>query len=117
MMLCSTGGLRSSLLRFLILVSYQDAFPRFILLSFPIALGAQSADGGHPLPTKDGGTLRTVEHARAYMLALSGDRELRSQWQRACELLLAGADVGELTKQIELALLYDAKLVVVATKR
>jgi hypothetical protein len=64
-----------------------------------------------PLPTKDGGTLRTVLDARAYMLALSKDRELRQRWQRACELLLAEADVGALSNQIELALFYDAKLV------
>jgi hypothetical protein len=41
-----------------------------------------------PLPTKDGSTLRTVADARAYMLGLSKARELRSQWQRAAELLL-----------------------------
>ena len=69
-----------------------------------------------PIPTQDGGTLRTVLDARTYMLALSEDRELLSQWQRACELLLAAADVAELTKQIELALFLDAKLVLVATK-
>jgi hypothetical protein len=46
-----------------------------------------------PLPTKDGGTLRTVLDARAYMLGLSKDRERRTQWQHAAELLLAQADV------------------------
>jgi hypothetical protein len=35
---------------------------------------------------------------------------MRQQWQRGCELLLAEADVGALSKQIELALFYDAKL-------
>jgi len=46
------------------------------------------------------------------MLALSEDREHRSQWQRAAELLLfAEADVAALSRQIELALFYDAKLV------
>jgi hypothetical protein len=30
------------------------------------------------------------------MLALSKDRELHAQWQRAAELLLAEADIGEL---------------------
>jgi hypothetical protein len=30
--------------------------------------------------------------------------------QRACELLLTEADVGELTKAVELALFYDSKL-------
>ena len=63
-----------------------------------------------PLPTKDGGTLRTVLDARAYMLALSKDREHRSQWQRAAELLLAQADVAAFSKAVELALFYDAKL-------
>jgi hypothetical protein len=64
-----------------------------------------------PIPTKDGGTLRTVLDARTYMLALSKDREHRAQWQRACELLLAEADIDALSKQIERALFYDAKLV------
>jgi hypothetical protein len=45
------------------------------------------------------------------MLGLSKDRELRSQWQRACELLLAEADVDVFSRQVELALFYDAKLV------
>jgi hypothetical protein len=62
-----------------------------------------------PLRTKDGGTLRTVLDARTYMLALSEDREDRSQWQRAAELL-AEADVAALSKAVELALFYDAKL-------
>jgi hypothetical protein len=64
-----------------------------------------------PIHTKDGGTLRTVLDARTYMLGLSPDRELRQQWQRACELLLAGADLGALSRQIELALFYDGHLV------
>ena len=68
-----------------------------------------------PLPTKDGGTLRTVLDARTYMLALSKDRERRAQWQRAAELLLAEADVGALSKAVELALFYDAKLDVAAS--
>jgi hypothetical protein len=49
------------------------------------------------------------------MLALSKDRELRSQRQRAAELLLAEADVADFSKQVELALLYDAKLDVAAS--
>jgi hypothetical protein len=64
-----------------------------------------------PLPTKDCGTLRTVLDARTYMLALSQDREHRARWQRACELLLAEADVEAFSRQVELALFYDAKLV------
>ena len=68
-----------------------------------------------PLATKDGGTLRTVLDARTYMLALSKDRERRTQWQRAAELLLAEADVGALSRAVELALFYDAKLDVAAS--
>jgi hypothetical protein len=44
------------------------------------------------------------------MLALSKDRERRTQWQHAAELLLGEADVAALSKQVELALFYDAKL-------
>ena len=51
------------------------------------------------LPTKDGGTLRTVLDARTYMLRLSKDRERNPRWQWAAELLLVEADVGALTKQ------------------
>jgi hypothetical protein len=64
-----------------------------------------------PLHTKDGGTLRTVLDARTSMLGRSKNRELRSQWQRAAELLLAEADVTALSKQIGLALFYDGRLV------
>jgi hypothetical protein len=65
----------------------------------------------HPTPpNKDGGTLRTVLDARAYMLRLSKDRERSARWQRAAQLLLAKADVGAVSRQLELALLYDGKL-------
>jgi hypothetical protein len=63
-----------------------------------------------PLPTKDGGILRTVLDVSTYMLRLSKDRERSARWQRAAELLLAEADVGALTKQVELALFFEAKL-------
>ena len=63
-----------------------------------------------PLPTKDGGTLRTVLDARAYMLRLSRKRERNAQWQRAAQLALAKVDVGAFSRQLELALLYDGKL-------
>jgi len=49
------------------------------LSTAPPAYLSQKLD--RPLPTKDGGTLRTVAEARAYMLGLSKSRELRSQWQ------------------------------------
>src|SRR5215471_12525359 len=63
-----------------------------------------------PLPTKDGGTLRTVLDARTYMLALPKRRETTAQWQRAAESLLAQADVAELTRAVDLALFYDAEV-------
>jgi hypothetical protein len=63
-----------------------------------------------PIPITDGGMLRTVLHARTYMLGLSRAGELRTQWQRACELLLAEDDVADLSRAPELALYYDAKL-------
>jgi hypothetical protein len=63
-----------------------------------------------PLPTKDGGTLRTVLDARSYMLALSEARERDTRWQRAAELLLGEADVAAFSKAAELALFYDARL-------
>jgi len=63
-----------------------------------------------PLPTKDGGTLHTVLDARAYMLRLSKDRERSAPWQRAAQLVLAKADVDAVSRQLELALLYDGKL-------
>ena len=44
------------------------------------------------------------------MLALPKDRERRTQWQHAAELLLAQADVADFSKQVELALFFDAKL-------
>jgi len=67
-----------------------------------------------PLPTKDGGTLRTVLDARTYMLRLSKDRERNARWQRAAELLLAEADVTAFSKAVELTLFYDAILDVAA---
>jgi len=48
------------------------------------------------------------------MLRLPERRELKAQWQSACALLLAQADVGALTDQIEPALFFDGKLDVAA---
>jgi hypothetical protein len=46
-----------------------------------------------PVPTKDGGMLRTIREACAYMTSMDKKRELRQHWQRACGLILANADV------------------------
>jgi hypothetical protein len=48
------------------------------------------------------------------MLVLPKRRETKTQWQRAAELLLAEADVAAFSKQVELALFFDAKLDVTA---
>jgi hypothetical protein len=42
-----------------------------------------------PLPTKDGGSLRTICDGCNYMTGIGKQRELRSHWQRACKLILA----------------------------
>ena len=47
----------------------------------PVSRAYLSRKLTRPLPTKDGGTLRTVLDARAYMLRLSKDRERSAQWQ------------------------------------
>jgi hypothetical protein len=44
------------------------------------------------------------------MLRLSKDRERSTRWQRVAQLLLAKADVGAVSRQLELALVYDGKL-------
>ena len=44
------------------------------------------------------------------MLALPKRRETAAQWQRAAELLLAQADAAEVSRAVDLALFYDAKL-------
>jgi hypothetical protein len=55
----------------------------------------------YPLPTKDRGVLRTIGDARAYMLALSKEREWLDHWKPAYHLLVVGA--AELTQQVQLA--------------
>jgi hypothetical protein len=42
-----------------------------------------------PLPTKDGGTLRTIGQAVNYMTGMGKQRELRTHRQRVAKLVLA----------------------------
>jgi len=63
-----------------------------------------------PLPTKDGGILRTIRDACNYMAAMDKNRELRTPWQRVCKLILAKEDVLTVSRALELALFRDAKL-------
>jgi hypothetical protein len=58
-----------------------------------------------PLPTADGGVLRTIGDAVAYMTALPKHREIKSTWQHACRL-----PVEAITRQLSLALFTDAAL-------
>ena len=44
----------------------------------------------YPLPTKDGWMLRTINDARAYILALPKKRLRRGHWRRARQLLMKG---------------------------
>src|SRR5262249_13312010 len=67
-----------------------------------------------PLPTKDGGTLRTIGDACEYLAAIGKERELRPHWQRVRELLFQEADVAALSSRVQLAVLKDAKLDVTA---
>jgi hypothetical protein len=67
-----------------------------------------------PLPIKDATRLRTLADAVAYMTALPPHRECRQYWQRACELILAQADIMEVSRQLELVLFRDATLDLVA---
>jgi len=67
-----------------------------------------------PLPTKDGGTLRTIGEACEYMAAIGKERELRPHWQQVRELMLQEADVAAVSWRVRLAVLKDAKLDVTA---
>ena len=63
-----------------------------------------------PLPTKDGGTLRTIGEACEYMAAIGKERELRPHWQQVRELMLQEVDVAAVSWRVRLAVLKDAKL-------
>ena len=58
-----------------------------------------------PLPTKDGGTLRTIREACEYMAAIGKERERRLHWQRVREVMLQEADEAAVTWRVQLAVL------------
>jgi hypothetical protein len=64
----------------------------------------------HPLPTKDGGVLRTVGDARTYILTLPKTRKSRAHWKRASVLLVQEVGAAALTRQVQVALVMDGKL-------
>jgi hypothetical protein len=64
----------------------------------------------YPLPTKDGGVLRTVGDAHAYIMALPKKRALRAHWQHAGRLMQQQTNAAALTRQVNVALFMDGKL-------
>ena len=70
-----------------------------------------------PIPTKDGGTLCTIQEACKYMAAIGKERELRRHWRQVRELILQEADAAAVSWQLGLAVLKDAKLNVAALER
>src|SRR5262249_23795966 len=64
-----------------------------------------------PLPTKDGGTLRTIREAVDYMKPASPRSEsCAASGKRVANLILAKEDVMTVSRALELALFKDAKL-------
>jgi len=63
-----------------------------------------------PIPTKDGGTLRTIQQGCQYMAAISKEREQRRHWQQVRELIEQEADVDAVSWKLRIAVLKDAKL-------
>jgi hypothetical protein len=53
------------------------------------------------VPTKDGGTLRTIGQAVEYMTGIGKPRELRTHCQLACKLILAKEDVLTISSALE----------------
>jgi hypothetical protein len=58
----------------------------------------------------DGVTLHTRDDARRYIEAIAVQRLLTMQWHVARNLLMAGADAEAVTRAIELALKFEARL-------
>jgi hypothetical protein len=70
-----------------------------------------------PLPIKDGAVLRTIGDAANYVLAFPPERaEYCNRWCHAARLLLDQADVADVSRQVHLALFYDAQLDIGAMK-
>jgi hypothetical protein len=86
----------------------DQKFPKYAGMLPPAYLSQKLAQ---PLPTKDGGVLRTIGNAVTYMLALPPDRgELCQRWRHATKLIPDQADVTAVSHEVHLALFYDAQL-------
>ena len=62
------------------------------------------------IPTKDRGTLRTIQEGCEYMAAISQERAQRRHWRQVRELMLQEAEVAAVSRRVRLAVLKDAKL-------
>jgi|SRR5215470_1254360 len=63
-----------------------------------------------PLPTTDGGVLRTIGNVVVYVKALAKRREMGQAWQQVAKLILSRASAESIQPQLSLALLMDGKL-------
>jgi len=60
--------------------------------------------------TIDDLTIKTRSDARSYIVNLPPSRARSAQWENVMRLLLAGADAEAVTRAVELALMYEARL-------
>ena len=88
--------------RFLALVAYFRGHVPAARVPLPEA---------HPAPADKGGAvLRTIGDVRAYMIAMPAAHDGCARWLHAAKLILGQADVAAVSRQVYLALFYDAQL-------
>ena len=79
------------------------------------ARGGWSAKLARPIGVKDGTKLNSLANVRDFILEQPDYIQERQSWQRAAELLIEAAEDGSqieaATKQVELALVIEARLV------
>jgi hypothetical protein len=76
--------------------------------NLPGALGGQTGWSRHffdPIPTGDGGELRTLRDAGVYILALPPAEAEREHWQIAMECLISAAENGGIVMMADIAML------------
>ena len=74
----------------------------------PGALGGQTGWSRHffdPIPTGDGGELRTLRDAGVYILALPPAEAEREHWQIAMEFLISAVEKGGIVMMAHIAML------------
>ena len=76
--------------------------------NLPGALGGQTGWSRlffDPIPTGDGGELRTLRYAGVYILALSPAEAEREHWQIAMEVLISAAEKGGIVMMARIAMM------------